>query len=177
MWVVNKEKTIAMSVLSKCASSSIQDYMPAACNRVYFNEEILDIPVRVGWIRNPFGPEGRLVSAYSFFHFMFKNNPKFKFPNGSIETFSNWRSFVDNIFKVEDRHWMPQTELLTLDGAYLPTVTHRFEDIGDRWNDYYEGLLPWLRRCQHLDYDPDYRAAELEDYYAEDVTKWHSAAH
>lgn len=150
-----------MSAIPKNGSNSIREVMRG---QPVSNKEVLQIPQRVAWIRNW---EKRLVSAYSFFKTIVDNGGEIS-SNAPTE---NYEQFVDYILSAEDEHWLPQTELLTYQGAFLPTVTHRFEDINHLWGQYYDGFIPHLNGCVHK-IVKDYRRQELETYYSKDNELW-----
>ncbi len=163
MWLV--KGNIAMSCLPKVGSQSMRHCIPG--QRLVSNEEVLKIPVRVGWVKNPLMRE---QSGYSFFHFLNKRDMNGRRTPNKEQT-SSWEVFVDHFLSTPNKHWDSQTQMLTLDGKYVPTVTHRFEDIMELWETYIPGLLPWLNACSKLPIN-DYRKDDIEQFNREDDRKW-----
>lgn len=165
MWIVNKD--LAMSCIPKNGSTSMRNAMPS--NKIYENDEVLDVPVRVAWIREPIE---RLKSCYSFFHYLnaHDNNGQ---RTPTAEHTSSWEKFVDHALSTKNIHWNPQKEILMIDGEYIPTVSHKFEEIMERWGDYKPGLLPWQNACTKLPIN-DYRKDDINEFYTEDIALWHS---
>ena len=165
MWTLNEKANIAMSCLPKNGSTSMRNCNPTGA--ILKNEEVLSVPVRVAWIRNPLD---RMQSAYSFFFYLNERGS-----NGrtipSIDDTRSWENFVDLVLTTENMHWCKQVEALTHDGIYVPTVTHKFEDIMELWGNYLPGLLPWQNACSKLPIN-DYRSDDIEEYYKEDFKIW-----
>lgn len=167
MWIADFEKNIAMSCLPKNGATSIRHCFSS--KPICENSEVLDISTRVAWIRNPLE---RLVSAYSFFYYLNEQNGN-KEKVAQKEHTQSWEAFVDHFLSTPDIHWNSQKEMLSLNGEYIPTVSHRFEDIMKLWGNYIPGLLPWYNACTKLPIN-DYRRDEIDAYYAEDSALWHT---
>lgn len=135
-----------------------------------FNSEVLTVPVRVAWIRNPLS---RLQSAYC--HFKHHNergtNSQSHYIGPGVTP--SWEVFVDHILLNSNKHWDSQVGMLTLDGLYLATVTERFEDISKRFGHYMpEGLELTNEsiKCK----TSTYRKADIAAKYKEDFALWRS---
>jgi hypothetical protein len=162
MWIINENQTVAMSCLRKCGSTSIINCLSVKGEST--NEEVINIPTRVFWIRDPIS---RLQSCYSFFYYLNEKDQ-----NGTHqvtkEVTASWESFVDYILANDDPHWKPQAEQLKIEGVPVWTNIHRFEDIVSIWGGYIEGFLPWYNACTQLTIN-DYRKDEIEIKYKEDI--------
>lgn len=165
MWLADPNNNIAMSCLPKNGATSMRNCFIE--KKIYKNNEVLDISVRVAWIRNPME---RLISAYSFFYYLNEQNGN-KEKVAQKEHTESWESFVDHFLSTPDIHWNSQKEILSLDGEYIPTISHRFEDIMKLWGNYLPGLLPWWNACTKLPTN-DYRKGEIDNYYAQDLDLW-----
>jgi len=164
MWVFDTEKNLAMSCLPKNGSQSLRSKFKSG---VVANEEALNFSTRVVWLREPLD---RLVSNYSFFKTINEMDCHRGRPN--LQDTDSWESFIDFVLDGnENIHWNPQVEQLTLDGNYLGTVTHKFEDITKLWGTYYRGRIPHMNGCVH-EPTTTYRLAEIEDKYKEDFDLW-----
>jgi len=163
LWII--KNNIAISCLPKNASSSIRQF---ARDQTYPNKEVLHIPVRVGFIREPLN---KLISVFSFFKYQNEeaNHGGHIIP---IDATRTWESCIDYVLDHDDPHWNPQVKALTYNGQYVPTVTHRLEDINKVWGNYYKGLIPWVNATAHYDVDETYRINDIHDKYAADFDKW-----
>lgn len=150
-WLGNKD--IAVALMQRCASSSIRDAMKTEYGELA-PDEVMDAPRRICWVRNP---TERLISAFSFFHYM---------PYLPASIVGQWETFVDYTLENEDPHWTPQVELLTYNGVLLPNEVYSFNDLQKTWP--FRGLLPWIRGVKHVEVDTSYRRTELDAKYSED---------
>ncbi len=171
-WLYFPKFDIAVALLPKCGSSSIG----AAFHKPYIEnkstEEILDASIRLAWVRQPWA---RWTSIFSFFHYMWEIHSYGKSDHKSQVNAETYEGFVDHTFATDDRHWMPQTELLTFEGEFVPTQVHRFETIMETWPLYMPGHLPWLRASSHKEFDETYRRDEINFRYQKDDRLWLSA--
>lgn len=133
---------------------------------------VMDISLRVAFIREPIT---KLISAYSFFRELHKRGTKMQSPPAPTkDAVESWESFVDYALDNYNVHWTSQVDYLTQDGVYVPTHTHRFEDIGTIWQQYFNTrLLPNYNACVHQEVD-NYRADDLQEFYKKDLELWHS---
>ena len=161
MWIV--KDNIAMSCLPKNGSNSLHEVSP---NKVVENIEVLNIPVRVAWIREPYK---RLISAYSFFKSTIEGGGRLN--KELSENVGSYEEFIDYTLNNNDEHWDSQVGQLTLNGDYLATVSHRFEDINELWSLYFGGFIPHSNGCVHKTVS-DYRKDELDMKYKEDYELW-----
>lgn len=168
LWVVNNTNTIAVSVLPKNGSHSISSFFKG--ERVT-NKEVISCPLRIVFLRNP---TVKLISLYSFFKEKTEKGLYKGRPNKN-ET-SSYERFIDFILndRVIDSHWGSQVEQLTLDGEYLGTVTHKFENIHRHWGRYIKGMLPHLNGCVHYPVNIDYRFTEIKKMYFKDFNLYNS---
>lgn len=166
MWLLTDDHKLAMSCIPKNGSTSMRNSIPA--NKIFTNDEVLHIPIRVAWIREPVN---RLISCYSFFYYLNQRDQNGR-KEPSIKVTSSWESFVDYALIHPNPHWNPQKPMLTLDDVYIPTITHRFEDIMKLWGNYIPGLLPWQNACTKLPVNA-YREDEIKQFYEEDSKLWH----
>lgn len=164
IWKVNPSRTVAMSALRKNGSRSL-GFASELLKPRYPNDDVLDIPIRVAWIRHPIE---RLISAYSFFKLI---NERDRDPHRAAAHTSNWHSFVDYTLITENEHFDSQVDQLTKDGIYIPTVTEKFENIMIHWGKYLGGSLPWVNGVVHQLVD-DYRSDDLAVKYAKDMELW-----
>ena len=165
MWLVNDNRTIAMSCLPKNGSTSMRN--AGFSDHIFSNSEVLDVPVRVAWVRNPIE---RLVSAYSFFHYLNESGKNGQNTPNKLHT-SSWESFIDHILETKNPHWCKQVEALTLNGEYTATISHKFEDIMYLWGNYAKGFLPWQNACTKLPTN-EYRKSDIDSAYSEDIELW-----
>lgn len=134
------------------------------------NSEVLTVPVRVAWIRHP---QRRLQSAYC--HFKHHNNRGTNSQRYWIgpETTVSWEVFIDFILSKANLHWSSQTELLTHDDVYVPTISERFEDLPARFKHYMGEDLPPTNESVKFK-TSTYRKADIEAKYKEDFALWRS---
>ncbi len=166
MWIIDDKNQLAMSCVPKNGSTSMRNAMPN--DDIFANDKVLHIKTRIAWIREPIA---RLKSAYAFFFYLNE-----KEENGqrtpSKEQTSSWEKFVDHALLSDNKHWAPQKEMLSLNGEYLATVSHKFENIMQLWSNYLPGLLPWQNACTPLPTN-DYRQDDIAEFYKEDSELWH----
>jgi hypothetical protein len=70
-----------------------------------------------------------------------------------------------------DEHWLPQTELCSLNGVFLPTIVHEFTEqnrINLDWAKYSDSELPILGHHKPISVD-EYRLDDLNSYYVKDI--------
>ena len=135
----------------------------------YSNEEVLSIERRVVWLRHPIS---RLQSGYSFHYYCTRNSISVSGVKGGVPV-DTWENFIDYTLLHENLHWCQQVEALSIDGEYLATETHKFEDISTKWSDVLPGLIPWMNACSHRSIT-EYRTDELNKKYEKDLSLWHS---
>ncbi len=156
-------------MLHKCGSTSFKS-SPDKFNSFVPNEEVLNIPIRVAWIRHPMN---RLVSAYFNFHYLIGINfsMRFKFTEEVVES---WPNFVDYILEHDDPHWSPQIQTLTYQGEYLPTHTEKFENIAKNFNNYVPGTLVKTNIKPKTPVSLAHKTDEVFNKYREDYKVWNS---
>ena len=159
MWIILDNKN-AMSCLPKVGSHSLRSIIKSP---PVDNSEVLDIPVRVGWVRHW---QKRLTSAYSFYRALVESGSSI----GDIPV-DTYQAFIDHTLNTKGDHWDSQVELLTYNGVFLPTICHRFEDINEIWGQYRTGFIPHINGCVH-ETVPEYREDELKSKYKLDEILW-----
>lgn len=85
----------------------------------------------------------------------------------------DWERFIDFVLsgKDSDEHWLPQVAQAKLNGTLIANIAHRFEDIATHWSTYAGGELPQSNSWVNVP-KTDYRLAELQAYYADDIAFW-----
>lgn len=101
------------------------------------------------------------------------------FPQPAFGPKCPWERFVDLVLEdrpeTRDPHWNPQIASHKYEGQTVPTVILPFEDISLYWRDWCKKPLPEHNHTGGgTDPFPDYRLAELEALYAEDLRTWNS---
>lgn len=165
-WVADRHKKLAMSVIPKVGSTSIKTSVP---NQVWrSNAEVVNqFSDRVAWIRHPIR---RVESMYKFLKDQHESGASTlsHIPTG------DYKLFIDFVLENENQHWKPQVEILTESGIWVPTVAHKFEDIGTLWSNYYD----WDLECKNGSSDHpvlyNYRRKELNDVFKADLDLWES---
>ena len=158
-WAVDLERNLGMSYIQKCGSFSIKNSMPYHAR--YGNVEALEkLTTRVAWIRHPIQ---RIRSAFFFLRNMDNSVPR------------NYENFIDFTFlNTEwDDHWNMQSDVLTHESKFVPTVVHRFEDINVIWPQYYSFPLDHIHKSEPA-LVTDYRMNELLKKYNADISLWES---
>lgn len=134
-------------------------------------QDVLHIPMRVAFIREPIS---RLISCYSFFKELHRRHTQMGPHAPTKSAVSSWQSFVDYKLQNDNQHWRSQVAYLTTASRYVPTHTHRFEDIGTLWQEYFNTrFLPTFNATVHQKVD-DYRRGDIIEFYKEDLELWHS---
>ena len=157
---------IALAVIAKAGTLSFTN----AANGWYLtNEQAQYYPRKVWFIREPFD---RLKSAYSFFKKLAIDNSKYH--NKLVEFTNSWEAFIDFVLDTDhkDEHFLPQTSTLMYNGQLSPDTILRFEDVQKWWPKYFVPKLERLNMAPRLEVDPNYRRAEIDTYYAEDLKIW-----
>ena len=165
------EDGVAVAAIPKNASSSIDHQYVNA--KKLTNKKVMDIPVRVAWIRHP---HDRLVSCYSCFRSIFEMSGSMPAPkDGSRvklteKSLSCWDDFVDHVLRVDGIHWRSQVEILSYKGDMVATDTERFDKIDSKWSDYVENeLLYHDMQYAHLEIT-DHREGDLKKKYSDDYS-------
>lgn len=86
-----------------------------------------------------------------------------------------YENYVDHTFETDNNHWIPQSELLTYNGCYVPTKTYRFDDLADTWP--FASELKKLNVSKRFQVDETYRRGEIDAKYKQDHKLWLSAEH
>lgn len=166
-WLIARSKPLTMASLAKCASTSLRAYEGFYDFRAY--TDVNNIPTRVAWIRHPIE---RMHSAWRGFYI---RSPIENWRWGLAEPeLAEWEAFVDHTFEHHNQHWSPQIPQLTYDGEYFPTISERYENLHDRFNQYLPGTLPHHNRGMDRPVNLKYRRRELEEKYRADLDLWES---
>ena len=164
-WIEADAPQTIVSLIPKNAHSSIREYAPLGT--VFpTKDEALKYKVRVGIVRHPMS---RLYSMYRYLKHQHQTGATLL---RDVPT-ATYEKFVDYTFHVENHHWQSQKELLTQDGVFIPTVTHRLEDLAQIWGMYFDRALKHLNPSPtSYEYDRDYRIEELLTRYRDDRELW-----
>ena len=118
--------------------------------------------------RNPWE---RLVSNFHYFN---GRTNQGGWPNSYGTAKVSWETFVDNMaLRANNHHWAPQIDLHGGTDNFLPTHVWRFDDF-ERVCREYLGFNREIevrnasKRENRLPVDPDYRNAELLEFFADD---------
>lgn len=162
MFYVSIERDLAIAQIPKAGFQTIEDWLGPQFNLVK-NHEALSVSRRVAFFRHPLE---RLKSCFSFMYWMRELGQEIR--SGAP---TEWPAFVDFILSNDDEHWRPQC-LIVED---VPTIYHRFEDIGDLYERYKPGILPHNNRASRRE-TTNYKEADLLNFYATDLRIWTEAA-
>lgn len=168
LWLINEEKKIAVASLPKCGCTSMRAVLrvkPVDSEAIILRDDL----TKIAWIRDPVE---RLISGYSFFKAHHENGCK---TNVDREATNSWNEWVDHTLSINNPHWNPQTDIVSLDGRFLPDIVYRFEELAETWGVHFRGLLPRLNGCVHEPVTP-YRFDEIEAKYAADSLVWQFAS-
>lgn len=156
---------MCMSALPKVGTTSLRNTLPDWTH--VLNNDIEDILLRVAWLRHPIK---RLQSWYSMYRHLYEpNHPTSPGPNGpGMENVRCWEAAVDYSFEYpDDPHYKPQLEQIE-----NWTVIHPFESIMIWFPQYFKGRYPHHRNgFEHFPIN-NYRKADLEQRYSEDLDTW-----
>jgi len=99
------------------------------------------------------------------------------FPQPAFGPHCPWERFVDLVLQdrpeTRDPHWNPQLASHKFEGHLVPTTVLPFENIQLHWQDWCKKPLPERNHTGGGSEDfPAYRAAEIRDFYAEDLRIW-----
>lgn len=176
MWLRHRTTQVAVSYLPKNASTSLSLLFDS--DGIYTSDAIMELSEkRVAWIRHPID---RLISAYSFFLSSYELGHLHTASilgvpedlNPSVDL-SSWKAFVEFILNNPNEHWNPQVpQLTTSEGVWVPTHTHRFEDLDLLWGNYFDTPLGRENEGSLVPVDPEVREEELNCYYLADLECW-----
>ena len=125
--------------------------------------EVTEIEKRVMFLRDPIE---RLISCYCFLKTLREENTSYD--NFNFKYVDSWQTFVDFMLENRDTHWLPQSELMTLDGKFVPTEIVKFENINQWFSDIGIKLSKQNPSKKFL-INLEYRKACLADYYHADI--------
>jgi hypothetical protein len=117
-------------------------------------------------------PIERLISAYRWFNYTEGWQRDMPFYGKKC----TWEGFVDSVLNGDrNRHWLPQSELLSHGNHFVPTEVYRFEDINELWPKLIGTPLERINQSNMAPVNDQYRRAELDNLYAEDLGRWDTA--
>lgn len=162
-WMATDRLDTVISIIPKNGHSSFKNATP---ERKFFTKvEAANCHIRVGVIRHPVA---RIQSMYKFL----KNQHEGGATTLAEVPTSTYEAFIDYTFKNVNPHWTTQKRLLEdANGVYMPTVTHRFEDLDKFWPLYFDVACPHLNRSPSYELS-DYREIDLLTRYHRDLTMW-----
>lgn len=144
---VSPAKTAAVALIPKCGSTSLTH---ATVGGAHLIETLKQQPVTHVFIRDPIE---RLESAYQFFR---EHAPSFQ---------PSWQEFIDAVIDGEPNgHW--QSQHVFIEKLRQPYY-HKFEDIGQVWEDVTGKALPRYQSSQKVEL-PEYRYIDLKRHYRDD---------
>ena len=132
---------------------------------------------RIIFMRDPID---RFHSGFSHFHYIssvgshFDDMPKESLYIEGRGIQKDYEAYVDYALSNKNPHWIPQIEVMTHEGKFIPNVIHKLSDIKKVWGDYFTtGKLPWDNAWTRQE-TTDYRANDLLNYYKDDLELWGS---
>ncbi len=171
---------VCIARILKVANRSIETWVCNAKGSLEVsNEEALEYPRRVAFIRDPLE---RLKSSFFMARWevrqghLWDNIPaEYLFiENRGIQ--KDYEMFLDYVFNNENNHWKPQTDLISHNGVLVPNIYHRMQDISIHYDKYFdEGTIPHLGAASRKE-EPDYsyRLADIEKKWEQDFNLWRS---
>lgn len=162
MFYFSPSRDLAVAQIPKAGLMSIREWLGPGFS-VVPNEAARVASRRVAFIRHPIE---RLKSCYSFFYWL----ADYGQPHSCGAPVDSWEAFVDFALTHDDEHWRPQS----LHVGDVPNVYRRFENIGQCYEEFRPGFMPQLNRSTRLP-TTDYRKAEIEAFYADDLALWGNA--
>jgi len=173
-WIV--QNNVAFALIPKSGSSSIKSTLYNHTDhyvRYHWNDEIDHVDTRVMFLREPIN---RIHSAYRFFKNQHELGCKHVgnwCPTGTFE------QFIDHVLQQPNPHWDSQVKQVTdKHGLYVPTITHKFEDIGEMWSHYSDATLNHKNAAPtHYDIDAEYRIEELLAHTEDDMLLWNNCTY
>ncbi len=167
------EPDVAYSCVFRSAGTSFLTMIKADSKagerwEMYMPEQVsANCPTRILFVRDPWD---RLVSNWRWC----KQLDAAEIPEERKLNKPTYEQFVDLILDEDERdgHWFPFTELVRARGdVYLPTEHVRLDRIGE-----YFPNIPTVNVSDTTthDFDLNYRKADLEAFYAEDIAIWNA---
>ena len=172
---IMEKEGVAVCVIPKVASQSIQAAIEQCEHTRPNEEEAMAFSTRIAFVRDPIE---RFDSLFSHMHSLARGGSKAvaKELGGSvlgIHPDTDYKSFVNYVLSGHtNAHWLPQSEQL----SSIPTDIYRFEDLEKAWERHFTGALPWNNKWTPIEHNP-YREDDLKEYYKADYalrekTKW-----
>lgn len=162
MFWLSRERDLAVAQIPKAGLKTIQEWLGPGF-AVVKNDEARVASRRVAFIRHP---RERLASCYSFLYWL----TDYGRPASGAGPVHGYEEFVDRVLSVDDEHWRPQSVHV----GDVPNIVRRFEDLAQCYEEFRPGLLPHNNRSTRLPVT-DYRQAELDAMYSDDLRLWESA--
>ncbi len=169
VWIEADVSDTLVSCLTKNGSSSMRalDNPPILGHRRNYRDDTKRYTHKIGIIRHPIA---RIQSLYKHL-----KGDRGKVKGGLVlktVPVATYESFIDHTFKMDNVHWNEQkAQLSTVEGVYIPTVTHRFEDLSLWWDLYFTTKLNHLNKSSSCEVN-DYREEELLTKYHRDLILW-----
>ena len=158
---------MALAIIPKSGSQSMRRVL-----RQYKEipaEEVRGFDTRVAFIRHPVA---RLGSAFRFFHWLMIDGVKCDKTAPPKSVLNEWPKFVDYALENDNPHWRSQISFISDDSGMVANRLHKFENVGRCWEEYYQGILPWINATSKVPY-ADYRVDDINRFYKADLELWH----
>lgn len=177
MFVSREGSDVCVGIIQKCANTSIRSAVMMSNIGVEIqNKDAFDYDKRVAFVRDPLE---RLDSAFS--HFWFISSVGSSFDDMPVEHLyvegrglqGDYEAFIDYILGNENCHWIPQVDILSYEGVFVPNIIYKLSNIKDVWENYFTGYLPWENAWSKQKVKP-YRIDDLKEYYKLDLKLWDS---
>lgn len=159
---------VAVALICKGANTAIQE---ASEGWYISNEQALEWPLRIAFIREPFD---RFCSAYSFFSQCYWNNTGYK-KEVCEAAAKNYYEFVNFALENSDDHWSEQGKSLFFNGKYTPTHTIKLDVINNIWPNFSTKELKNINSSVRLPVCPEYRRKELNAMFGNDIKLYNEA--
>jgi len=171
---------VCIAFILKCGCRSISQWVHNySIRQELTNEEALKIETRVAFVRDPID---RLKSVFFDARWSVRiGNNWDNIPNDILLTENrgiqgDWQSFVDYSLETDNRHWRPQTDLISHNGQLVPNVYHMLKDIKQYYHLYFkEGSLPHTGAAARVEQpEYNYRVDDLNEKYKADIELFNS---
>ena len=180
MFVTRTDSDICIALIKKCGNTSIHEWvMSNRKGREITNAQAANYKLAIAFFRNPiertrslfshlrrvicdFGGETDILPAKDIY-----------IEGRGVQ--GDYEAFIDNILVSNEDHRNTQVDLVSENGVFIPNRLHRLDDLNDVCESYFEGVLPWTHRySRYKGVDESYRASELRQIYANDLTIWNA---
>ena len=166
VWIAADVSDTLVSCLPKNGSSSFRTPDPTVKgSRRIYRGDIENYTHKIGIIRHP------IARIHSIYKFLKGHRAKGLLTLNGVPV-ETYELFINHTFNHDNVHWNEQYSQLSDDeGVYIPTVTHRFEDLSQWWDLYFNNEIPHLNKSSSYEVN-DYREVELLTKYHRDLTLW-----